>query len=83
MLLLYVYNQEVYFYIMHHLKVEVVRRALQDERGPHVGCGIVEVEDDIISVRAALRSKHLIYFLGSLNFVRLLVSVRGTVEKNM
>lgn len=59
---------------MHHLKVEVVCRALQDECGAHVGCGVMEVNDDVVGVRTSFRSEYLVDFLGSANFIRQLVS---------
>lgn len=67
---------------MHHLKVEVVCRALQDERGAHVGCGVMEVKDNIIGIWTSFRSKYLIDFLGSLNFIWQLVSTWHAVERS-
>lgn len=55
--------------------------ALQDKRRAHVGCGVMEVKDNIIGIGASFRSKDLIDFLGSLNFVWQLVSRRHAVER--
>lgn len=36
--------------VVHHLQVEVVFGALQDQRAAHVGRGVVEVEDHVVGV---------------------------------
>lgn len=72
--------EAAYFDVMHHLKVEVVCRALQDKRRAHVGCGVMEVKDNIVGIRASFRSKDLVDFLGSLNFIWQLVSSWHAVE---
>lgn len=74
-------HRSSYFDVMHHLEVELVCRALQDEGGAHVGSGVVEVEDDVVSVWATLGPKDLINFFGSLNFIWQPVSTGCAVER--
>lgn len=65
---------------MHHLEVEVILGALQYERTTHVGGSVVEVEDDIVGLRASFRSKYLIDLLGPLDLVGQVISTRGAVD---
>lgn len=68
-----------YFNIMHHLKVEEVCWAFQDEGGAHVWGGVVKVKDDIICLWASFGSEQPIYFLGSLDFIWQTFNIWSTV----
>lgn len=48
--------------------------ALQNQGAAHVGGGVVEVEDDVVCLRASFGSKHPVDLLGSPHLIRELVS---------
>ena len=66
--------------ITHHLKVEVVVRALQNQSAAHVGRGVVEVKDHIEGIWTSLWSKYPVDLLGPLNLIGQVLSTRGAVE---
>lgn len=68
--------------VVHHLQVEVVFRALQDQRAAHVGRSVVEVEDHVVGVWGSFGSKHPVDLLRPLNLVRQVISFRGTSGHN-
>lgn len=68
--------------VVHHLQVEVVFGALQDQRAAHVGRGVVEVEDDIVGVWGSFGPKHPVDLLRSLHLVGKVVSFWGTSGHN-
>lgn len=55
--------------IVHHLQVEVVFGAFQDQGAAHVGCCVVEVKDDIVGFWASFGSKYPVDLLGPLHLV--------------
>lgn len=64
--------------VVHHLQVEVIFGALQNESAAHIGCRIVEVKDDIIGIRASFGPKYPVDLLGSLHLIGQVVSSWGT-----
>lgn len=68
--------------VVHHLQVEVVFGALQDQRAAHVGRGVVKVKDHVVGVWGSFGPEHLVDLLRPLHLVRQVVSFRGTSGHN-
>lgn len=55
--------------------------ALQDQSAAHVGRSVVEVKDNIVSLRAAFGPKHPVDLLRSLHLIGQVISFWGTEEQ--
>lgn len=63
--------------VVHHLQIEVVFGAFQNQGAAHVGRRVVEVKDDVVGVGAPLRSEYPVDFLGSLHLVEQVIPSLG------